>query len=382
VISDVAIIGGGIIGSATAAFLAAAGAGVALYEQAEIAAAASGRNSGVVQHPFDDVLAALYGRSLALYRDLARELPDAFALDERPAGLLYVGPAAAEDAAAEIAGAWARAYPEVDAAVVLGRSLTDLDPALAPDVAACRLEIGYPVMPASATRAYASLARRLGADIVTGVTATLAVEGGIVTGIDVDGRHVPAGVVVVAAGPWTPAVVGSAIQIPGWPPIGRSWGVVATVELEQPPRHVLEEIDIDIEPDDDAGDAAANADPGYGFSLVTAASSSALGSTFLPEPPEPSTVVDRLRDRGARYVPGIAAAPVVATRTCARPVTPDGRPLIGPIPGIAGAFIAAGHGPWGISTGPGSARLVADLVLGATDAVAPALDPARFGQPG
>ena len=45
---------------------------------------------------------------------------------------------------------------------------------------------------------------------------------------------------------------------------------------------MLEEIDIDIEPSDD--DAAPDA-AGYGFSLVTAGGASALGSTFLPDPP-------------------------------------------------------------------------------------------------
>ena len=143
---------------------------------------------------------------------------------------------------------------------------------------------------------------------------------------------------------------------------------------------MLEEIDIDIEPDD-GGDGSAARDAGFGFSLVTADGLSALGSTFLPEAPEPSAVVGRLRSRGARYVPAIAAAPVVGTRTCARPVSPDGRPLIGRIPGVRNAYVAAGHGPWGISTGPGSARLIADLVLGRDSAIPAALDPARFGAP-
>jgi glycine/D-amino acid oxidase-like deaminating enzyme len=76
VIADVAVVGGGIVGCATAAFLAAAGARVTLYERAEVGAGASGRNSGIVQHPFDPVLVGLYRRSLGLYRDLEAELPD------------------------------------------------------------------------------------------------------------------------------------------------------------------------------------------------------------------------------------------------------------------------------------------------------------------
>jgi glycine/D-amino acid oxidase-like deaminating enzyme len=380
VTADVAIVGGGIVGCATAAFLAADGVRVTLVEQTEIAAAASGRNSGVVQHPFDEVLAGLYRQSVELYRDLAAAMPDAFRLGDRPAGLLYVAPAAADAAAAAIVRAWAATHPSVAAEVVAGPALTRLDSALADDLVACRLDIGYPVAPASATLAYAALARQLGVEVVVGAAATMAVQGDAVTGLVVDGRHIAAGRVVVAAGPWTPSVIdGRAWD--RWPPIARSWGLVATVELARPPLHVLEELDIDIEPDepDERDGAVPSADPdrGIGFSLVTAEGSSALGSTFLPEPP-PEALIDRLRARGARYVPEIATAEVVATRTCARPVSPDGRPLIGPVPGLRNAFVAAGHGPWGISTGPGSARIVADLVLGRSESGPPALDPGRF----
>ena len=64
---DVAIAGGGIVGTALAALLAEAGASVRLYEREAIAAAASGRNSGVLQHPLDEALTGVYERSLALY---------------------------------------------------------------------------------------------------------------------------------------------------------------------------------------------------------------------------------------------------------------------------------------------------------------------------
>ena len=49
----VAVIGGGITGCAAAALLAEAGATVTLYEREAIAAGASGRNSGLLQHPMD-----------------------------------------------------------------------------------------------------------------------------------------------------------------------------------------------------------------------------------------------------------------------------------------------------------------------------------------
>ena len=142
-----------------------------------------------------------------------------------------------------------------------------------------------------------------------------------------------------------------------------------------------------------AGDAAALAAPAESggrdqpsdgdveFSLVPADGSSALGSTFLPTEPDPTAWLAALRRVGARYVPAVADAPLVGLRHCARPASADGRPLIGAIAGVAGLFVAAGHGPWGISTGPASARLVADLILGRIGpaGVPEALDPARFG---
>jgi glycine/D-amino acid oxidase-like deaminating enzyme len=53
------------------------------------------------------------------------------------------------------------------------------------------------------------------------------------------------------------------------------------------------------------------------------------------------------------------------------------------VPGRRGLYVCAGHGSWGISTGPASARLVVDAILGRDPDIPLALDPARFiGLPG
>jgi len=375
---DVAIIGGGIIGAAAAAFLAAAGVRVTLYERSEIAAAASGRNSGVIQHPFDPVLVALYRESLALYRELASVSAGAFRFGDEPAGLLMIGPGEEAAAAAKIADAWADTYPGARPEIVAGRSLRDLEPALAPDLVACRLAIGYPVAPGSATRAYARLAEARGATIRLGADVALALDGDIAVGVLVDGRLQPAGAVLVAAGPWSPALLDPTGD---WQPIRGIWGVIAQLDLPDAPRHVVEEFEIDIEPTSEPTEPAeADEDDGLGFSLITADGASALGSTFLEDEPQPDAFAAGLRERGSRYVPAIATAPLVSLRACARPVALDGRPLVGAVPGIDRAFVAAGNGPWGISTGPGTARLIADLALGRGVSVPAALDPARFGR--
>ncbi|WP_370510894.1 D-amino acid dehydrogenase [Elioraea sp. Yellowstone] len=56
-----------------------------------------------------------------------------------------------------------------------------------------------------------------------------------------------------------------------------------------------------------------------------------------------------------------------------RPMTPDGRPLLGATP-IAGLWLDTGHGPLGWTMACGSGRLVAELITGRT----PSLDPAAY----
>jgi glycine/D-amino acid oxidase-like deaminating enzyme len=368
---DVAIVGGGIVGAAAAYFLSAAGVRVTLFERTAIAAAASGRNSGVIQHPFDPVLVELYRESLDLYRALAEESAGSFVLPAEPAGLLAVG--WDEEQASGLAAEWVAAYPRVPAEVVSGPALRELEPALAPGVVACRIGIGYPVVPAAATRAFAALAERNGATVRIGSEIRLVVRAGVAVGVEVDGEVAAAGSVVIAAGPWTPAVVDPSGV---WRPIRSVWGVVADIRLAQPPGHVLEEIAIDIEPGED--EPAETAD-GVDFSLVTAGGASSLGSTFLLSEPDPAQFSAHLRERGGRFVPEIAGVAIRGLRTCARPVSLDGRPLVGAVPDLGGAFVAAGNGPWGISTGPATGRMIADAVLVRDAAVPAALDPARFG---
>ena len=363
---DVVVIGGGIVGVSAAAHLASAGRRVVLVEREGIAAGASGRNSGVVQHPFDRVLIDLHLESISLYRAL-----DGFALPTAPAGLLSVTHDV--EGVRRLADALAAMHPDLGPTFLSPDEVTRIEPNLAPGVAACRLDIGYPVAPAAATMAYAAWAARLGVAIRLGSAATVWREAGRVHGVVLaDGERIPAADVVVAAGPWSP----EAIDPTGsWRPIRSIWGVVVAVALAEPPRHVLEEAEITIEPGEDSDEA------GMAFSLITAGGASSLGSTFLADEPDVAATVPKLVQHGSTFVPAVATARLGEPRRCARPLSLDGRPLIGRVPGIDGLWVAAGHGPWGISTGPASGRLIADLVDGQVAAPPPRLDPARFGVP-
>ena len=365
---DVAIVGGGVVGCALATFLAEDGARVRLYERDELAAGASGRNAGLLQHPMDEALAGVYATSSALYAELGH----GFELPAEAVGILVV----AEDAAA-LAPAradLAARFPELSAEALDPATLRAAEPGLAEGLAAFRLDTGLPVPPAAATQAFAARARAAGAELIEGVAAMPLIADGRAIGVRTAAGTEPAGAVVVAAGPWSSAVItdGRPALPGGWRPITALWGVNVEVRLAQPPRHAVEEGGIqDLQ--------HADGELGPLFSLVTRDGVSALGSTFLAEQPEPAEVAPALVERGARFVPALRGTHVVSVRACARPMSTDGRPLLGPLAGIEGLFVAAGHGPWGISLGPGSARLVADAVLGRPVAIAPQLAAARFG---
>jgi glycine/D-amino acid oxidase-like deaminating enzyme len=347
---DVAIIGGGIIGSSAAAYLAEAGRSVILLEKAEIAAGASGRNSGVIQHPFDAPFARLHHESLDLYRELHDDT-GAFTLPTEASGLLLVSRDAV--AVAKAAADIRESTPELRPQILTPDALAGLEPTLAPDLHACRIDTGYPVAPAAATNAFARRAARAGAELRTDADAEPVIEGARAVAVRLrdTGDVIAAGQVLVAAGPWTTGLV------PGWAataPISRSWGVVVAARLDSAPRHVLEELGIN----------APGRPRDMLFSLVTASGASSVGSTFLAAEPDPTELAPALLERGARFVPALAKAVIHGVRACARPVSLDGHPLIGPVTGIANLFVCAGHGPWGISTGPASARLVVQVMTG------------------
>ena len=363
---DTAVIGGGLVGVSAAAHLASTGRRVVLVERTEIAAGASGRNSGVVQHPFDPVLVDLHLETLELYRAL-----EGFSIPAAPVGLLLVTHDV--DGARRLTGEVLATHPGLRPSFVPPDQMGSLEPSVAPGVAACRLDIGYPVAPTAATHRYAAWARDQGVEFRLGAGASVSRTGDRAAGVELaTGERIAAGDVVVAAGPWTPAIVDPS---GAWRPIGANWGVVVPIELRDGPRHVLEEAEISIEPGAQADDM------GFAFSLVTADRVSSLGSTFLDGEPEADALVPTLVERGTTFVPSIATAVLGRARRCARPLSVDGRPLVGRVPGTAGLWVAAGHGPWGISIGPATGRLIADLVAGRVAAPPPALDPARFAAP-
>jgi D-hydroxyproline dehydrogenase subunit beta len=313
---DVLVVGAGIVGCTAAALLAEAGAEVTVLDRAGVAAGASGRNSGVLQHPLDPALGALHAETLTLQRQVL-ELP------ADPDGILLLGATSAEGLP-----------PELHAEVL--EDAHAAEPAVRRGIPAVRVATGHVVGPRAATEAWAARARAAGARFARGEWR----EGRALAG----GRALAPARVLLATGAWTPGIA----------PL---WGV--TVRISVRSAHVLE----------DAGAVAAvDGAGGEAFTLC----GDVLGSSASPAEPDPGAVARRLAGLATPFVGPVDLTG--APRACPRPHSPDGLPLVGRVG--ERTWVCAGHGAWGISIGPATARMAVDALLGRGDPPA-GLDPSR-----
>jgi D-amino-acid dehydrogenase len=74
--------------------------------------------------------------------------------------------------------------------------------------------------------------------------------------------------------------------------------------------------------------------------------------------------VQGVLERALRLAPALAEATLTEVRVGFRPLSQDGKPVLGPAPDHPNVFFATGHGGFGLEVGPYSGALVADLVLG------------------
>ncbi len=359
---DVAIIGAGIVGCATAYFLAREGVAVTVLDPAGIAAGASGRNNGLIEHPYDAATVALFNETVAFLQDTLGE-----AMPAQPVGTLLV--AESESDAGAIVAHYA-SFPELRPQLLTPLEARAAEPLLAPDLWGCLLATGYPISPADATRAVAELARSAGAEFVVPGNAAGESASGSKSGVsnytvDVikrnrDFRDLEADAIVVAAGAATPGLLGGLVAPNIVAPL---WGVIVSVELPEDPRHPL------IEGALAAAQGGAEHVPESPFTLLPSPSYLAVGSTMLQgHEPDGAEWAPRLLDRGARFVPSIAQASVQSTLVCARPRSFDNRPILGRVPAQDRLWIASGHGGRGMSLGAASGRLVAEAILDGSDA--------------
>ncbi len=337
----VVICGGGAIGTSIAYFLSRRGAEVTVIERAGVANAASGKSGGFLAYDWCDggPLQQLARRSFTLHAELADTL-DGDDWNYRRM-TTYGG--------AGNAGGGRRNGPVgwVSDAVAIGRALGS------PQTTA-------QVHPGEYTQAMMRAAEVHGATLAAGEVTGIAQADGRVTGVTVGGETIPADAVVIAMGPWS-------IMAAHWLPLPAVYGLKGhSLVFETGAAVPAEALFLDWQEATGATSSPEVFPRSDGTTYVCAISSES------PLPVDPADVmpddgaIERLTAICADISPTLAAAKVLAAQACFRPVTRDGLPLIGPLSGVTGAYVATGHSVWGILNAPATGEAMAELILDGT----------------
>jgi glycine oxidase len=235
----VAIIGGGVMGCATALTLAEQGAEVVVLERAVPGAEASSAAAGILGaqvelHAEEDV--AFFTRARDAWVSWAISLREASGVDVgwRACGVLRVARGAEESGALARDVEW-QVSRGLRAELLDGRQAREVEPELATDIdAAAYFPDDAQVDPQALLRALmAALARRAGATIRAGATVErLLVEGDRCVGVALEEGELRADATVLAAGSWSSLVRGLPSALPAVRPVR---GQIVLLD-ERPPR--------------------------------------------------------------------------------------------------------------------------------------------------
>jgi glycine/D-amino acid oxidase-like deaminating enzyme len=340
----VIVCGAGVIGAAVAYFLARRGVAVTVVERTGVACAASGKSGGFLALDWCDnsPVGPLARLSFGLHAKLARDLGSDYGYRRMATYML-----AAREKGAVAGGHRIPAPGWIDGPAVVAGALGS------PETTA-------QVHPALFTAALLDAAQARGTELRKGVVEAVATRSRAVSGVTVDGEPLAADAVVLAMGPWTGRVTGVTL-----PRIHGLKGYSVTLAAADVPADALF---MDYRTAD-------------GHTLEPEIIPRPDGTVYvcgmadrqpLPESAEGVEVSDAgcavLARAAGRVSAALAAAPIERRQACYRPVADDGIPLIGRVPGAAGAFVATGHGPWGMLNAPGTGLALAELIAEGTSA--------------
>jgi len=366
----VLIVGGGIMGTASALELARQGAVVTVLEKALPGAEASSAAAGIVgaeiENEAEGPMRDLCRKSQALYPAWVRSVEKAsgvqvgFAAD----GALELAPNPSD--MARLKRRRQGQLREGRAQVLGRRELSKLEPSLAGDLAGA---IYFPtdcrIVPPALFRAVHLAALAHGVEFRTGksavklLTTTTKKGESRALGIELDdGSTALADVTVVAAGSWT-------TLLPGLP-LARSAIV--------PARGQLVELDL-------GAPRLGRLAFGHGVYLIPRADGRVLVGSTLEfvgyRKAVTASGLHHLLGAAIRIVPELAQAEVTSSWSNFRPYTQDEMPLLGSV-GMPNLIVASGHHRNGILLAPVTARIVSALVLGKRPPVPlSAFDPER-----
>lgn len=354
---DAVVIGAGIVGAACAAEFAAQGMTVTVVDSSGIGGGATAAGMGhiVVMNDSPAELAlSRYSRELWLALAPSMRAADAFSR----CGTLWV---AADDEEWDAARALHRALADsgVGAELLDEKALHECEGALAPMAGGLLVPDDAIVYAPRAAQwllehslGHQNIRVRLGCEVA-------AVSRGEVR--LANGERIGGGLIVVANG------LAAQRLVPSLPLAAKKGHLLITDRYPGYIRHQILELGyIKSAHQTQGASVAFNAQPRPTGQVL-------LGSSRQFDTVDPAaewSVLARMIDRAARYLPGLPALNAVRAWTGFRAATPDGLPIIGPAgDGLRGVWIAAGHEGLGVTTSLATAKLLAAQILGARAAI-------------
>ena len=367
---DVVVIGAGIVGSLTSYLLSKRGMKVTMLEADAIGNHASGLAYGGLD-PLSGIglPEPLLDFSLHCFQrhwDIAPELREASGVDSqlRSRDRLYLAFNDDDCQQHQDNLAWMKDVSAFDIQWADGSAVLELEPKVNPECVGAIYQRGAASLDAySLTLGAARSAEKHGTEIRLQRVTGLEHRGGRVAAVVCQEERIEAGAVVVAMGPWSR-------QISGWCgfdlPVQPLKGQILRLQYDGPP------FNIGLNYQGDYVDSKADG-------LVwTGSTEEEAGFEADPDSGGRDTILVHL----SHIAPGLAGAKIVKHTACLRPVTPDGIPAVGRLPGWDNLYVATGAGRKGILWSTGMCDIVAELVAEGETQVAGAqhLAPARFGR--
>jgi len=344
---DVLVIGGGVIGLSAAYFLAREGARVEVADQGDFGREASWAGAGILapgnpaaaRTPLDQLRA----HSATLFPGLSAELSQRTGIDNgyvRCGGLELA--VAGEEAALDEWRTEGIRFELLDEPAV-----RDLEPALAPGLGpAAHLPDLAQVRTPRHVKALLAGCRCQGVRLHAGCCVqTLEHHGGRVTAVNTGSGPVRADRFLLATGAWTEPLLAQVGWRPGIRPVR---GQIACLNSGVARfRRVLLHGARYLVPRPDGRVLVGSTEEDAGFDKRTTAG--AIGG---------------LLEFALGLIPGLSEAEVEHCWAGLRPGSPDGQPFLGPVPGFANLFLAAGHYRAGIQLSAATGLVLKELLLG------------------
>ena len=361
--SEVVIVGGGIVGCATAYLLAKAGLKPTLIEKGDVGNCASGFSAGLlnplhgsgIPGPLEDLARA----SFRLHSTLAAEVKEQTGIDHqfRPVPSIYLS---FDDAQAETARRVLGLADKAEGFVsrwVDGPEVLSIEPRIAPGVVGgAYVEGTVQVDSYQYTHALLQAARDQGADVRCGAVQGLRSSGGRVSAVVLEEDEVSCGSVVLSMGPWSGEAAGwLGRPVPVWPLKGQ----ILRLRLPGPQPPCLL-----------SGPGGEYVSPKPDGTTWIGTTEERVGFDDAPTTEAREAILKDVME----LMPAVGEGELVRQTACLRPASDDGMPVLGTVPGWDGVYMATGAERKGILLSAAMARVTADLVCnGSTD-----LDIRRF----